>query len=121
MDKKNMSWVVGKVGICKDIDLGIARVDGKKSDVHYVYIHSIDKNNKCIVSTITSMYDSSGKFKDKAVYNGNTLPIPKHSTNIKHFSGLNKSKICDIDVFKIYRIGSTFLLTDDYLKAYKYW
>lgn len=121
MNTKDMAWVVGKVGICKDIDLGIARVDNKKSSVHYVYIHSIDKNNKCVVSTITSMYDSTGKFKDKSVYNGHTLPIPKYATNDKYFSGLNKSKIFDVDVFKIYRIGNLFTLSKNYLNAYRFW
>lgn len=112
--------VVGKIGICKDVDLKISRIDSKKSDVHFVYIHSIDKKNKCTVSTIMSMYDSNGKFKDSAVYKGYTLPIPKYATNDNHFSGLNKKRILGIDITKIHNIGY-YRLTTNFMHAYKKW
>lgn len=118
--KKDVSWVVGKIGICLDRDLGIVRQDSKASDRHFVYIHSIDKNNKCVVSPFISMYDASGKFKDYQVHNGWTLPIPKYSTNLKKFSGLQKHKIKGVPVSRIFDIGVASI-DNRYKMAYKIW
>jgi hypothetical protein len=120
MEVKDMSWVVGKIGFCLDKYLGITRVDNKESTGHFVYIHSIDKNNKCTVSTFISMYNEDGSVKANQIYNGHTLPIPKYASSFNGFTGLQKQKIKNIDVRKIVSIGRWYI-SDGYIKAYKTW
>ena len=81
MADKDMSWVVGKIGFALDKDLGIVRKDNKESKGHFVYIHSIDKNNMCSVSTFISMYNNDGSVKASQIHNGLVLPIPTHIIN----------------------------------------
>lgn len=118
---KDMSWVVGKIGFCLDKNLGITRVDNKKANGHFVYIHSIDKNNKCVVSTFVSMYGDDGSIKANQIYNGLVLPIPRYATSsFRAFTGLQKKTISGVDVFKITAIGK-YYISDGYIKAYKHW
>ena len=119
--QKDMNWVVGKIGFCLDKDLGITRLDNKDSKGHFVYIHDIDKNNKCTVSTFISLLNSDGSVKVNQIHNGLVLPIPKYSTSsFKKFTGLQKDKIKNIDVKKIVSIGRWYI-SDGYIKAYQIW
>lgn len=120
MKTKDMSWVVGKIGFALDKDLGITRKDNKDSKGHFVYIHSIDKNNLCTVSTFVSMQDENGNFKVNRVYNGYLVPIPKKATQFKAFTGLNKDVISNIHISKIMSVGK-FYITDDFKIVYKHW
>lgn len=121
MKTKDMSWVVGKIGFALDKDLGITRKDNKDSKGHFVYIHSIDKNNLCTVSTFISMLNNDGSVKVNQIYNGLVLPIPKYATSsFKKFTGLTKDLISNIPVNKIMGIGK-FLITDDFQIAYQHW
>lgn len=120
METKDMSWVVGKIGFCLDDNLGITRKDNKKATGHFVYIHDINKNNKCTVSTFISMYNEDGSIKASQIYNGYALPIPKYASTFKGFTGLTKHKIKNIDVFKITAIGMVHI-RDGFIKAYRSW
>lgn len=118
---KDMSWVVNKIGFCLDKDLGIKRKDNKESKGHFVYIHSIDENNLCTVSTFISMYNNDGSVKVNQIHNGLVLPIPKYaSSSFKAFTGLTKDKIYNVPVNKIMSIGK-FRITDKYIISYKNW
>lgn len=118
---KDMSWVVGKIGFCLDENLGIIRKDNKKATGHFVYIHDINKNNKCTVSTFISMYNDDGSVKASQIYKGFVLPIPRYaSRSFKSFTGLTKHKIKNVDVSKITAIGK-FYITNNFIKAYKSW
>lgn len=121
MEKKDMTWVVGKIGFCLDKDLDISRSDSKDSKGHFVYIHSIDKDNKCTVSTFVSMYNSDGSVKASQIYNGLVLPIPRYaSSSFKQFTGLQKQRIKNINVEKIVSIGRWYI-SNGYIKAYQSW
>lgn len=115
-----MSWVVGKIGFALDKDLGITRKDNKDSKGHFVYIHSIDKNNLCTVSTFISMLNSDGSVKINQIHNGFVLPIPKYASAFKNFTGLNKHRIKNIDVCKLMSVGRWYI-SDGYIKAYQNW
>lgn len=121
MKTKDMSWVVGKIGFALDKDLGISRKDGKKSKGHFVFIHSIDENNLCSVSSFKSLINADGSVKVRPIHNGLVLPIPKRATSsFKNFSGLSKNIITNINVKFIRSIGRWYI-SDNYIQAYKYW
>ena len=118
MKDKDMSWVVGKIGFCSNDVLGINEPGG-----HYVYIHSIDDNNICEVSTITSLDDGNGNIKYSRIKNiklGRTYPVPKKKTNFNRWVGLNVSKIKGIDVRFIFSIGNNRIYRN-IIDSYKLW
>ena len=111
-----MSWVVGKIGYCNNEHLGIPFVGG-----HYVYIHSIDSDNKCVVSTITSLQERNGSIKQsrmKNLMNGVTLSVPKSKSKLPLWSGINRTKISDVYVGHIRNIKD-LAISLDYIDFYK--
>lgn len=119
--RKDMNWVVGKIGFCLDKDLGFSRLDKKDSKGHFVYIHNINEDNKCTVSTFVSLQNSDGSVKINQIHNGLVLPIPIYaSSSFKKFTGLTKGKIANVPVSKIMSIGK-FRITDKYIVAYENW
>ena len=112
-----MSWVVGKIGYCNNEHLGIPFSGG-----HYVYIHSIDSDNKCTVSTITSLQNHDGSIKQERMFKlmkGYALSIPKleDKSKLPLWSGINRNKISGVPVKFIHNIKD--YIKSNYLDFYK--
>jgi hypothetical protein len=101
--KKDYSWVVGKVGYCRDVDLGLKGDGG-----HYVYIRDVGLDYKCNVNVVTSLERGKKKYDLKHighVRSGYTYAIPKYDANFAEWSGLKKDVISDVDISNIREIG----------------
>ena len=117
--------LVGKIGYCDNIVLGILGRDGKPlKGGHYVYIREMNGANRCNVNVITSLekprYDKNGLIKDRFgnpqtdivpskienVKKGYLYSVPKPDANFSLWSAINlDGNIRNIKVSEIQQIG----------------
>lgn len=100
---------VGKIGFCKNADLGLKDKDGKPlKGGHYVYIREMN-GNKCKVNVITSLEDRNEQlYRDKVnkVKRGFLYPIPKYDADFTLWSAVNlDGNVTNVKVSDIKDIG----------------
>ncbi|MDR2090934.1 MAG: hypothetical protein LBP62_04700 [Clostridiales bacterium] len=98
--------IVGKIGFCKNKDLGINKKGG-----HYVYIRDFF-GDKCNVNVVTSLENKNEHLKTNRVLNikkGYTYPIPLSDSNFTLWSGINYDTIKNVKTSNIINIGKRYI------------
>lgn len=103
--------VVGKIGYCDNITLGITDKYGKPmKGGHYVYIREMNGSAKCNVNIVTSLEDKNERYQIEKLHKvkrGMLYPVPKPDADFKQWSAINlDGNINGIAVSKIKNIGA---------------
>ena len=107
---KRKKQLVGKIGYCDNMTLGLKGADGKPlKGGHYVYIREMQGANKCNVNVVTSLENKHGVYdlrKVSKVKHGYLYPIPKGDANFSQWSAINlDGNINGVNVSDIKSIG----------------
>lgn len=104
---KSKDKLVGKIGVCKNKDLGIKKIpDG----IHYVYIRKVNNDNTCDVNTFTQLtkHYNNDIFDYEKMYRvrkGDTYLIPDKDVTLPNLSGVTKDVIKNVPIDKIHNVG----------------